>query len=370
MTELEFAQRLKQYRKARGLTQQELAEALGVSNKSVSRWETGGYPDVALLGPLAKALGVTVDDLLGEAPPLRALGRADWQNLLSFVFAIGGGVLFFLLDLFTPVLPAYLIYLGCLAYGVFLQQHYTYHSRWFFAAGLGMNFFVNLHLCSGLLSRLLPSFMAAMSSFLSALAQTEADGSVILSFLVPYVTTILLPQLLIALAATAVTGLVIWKPMGKGRPVLRAAAFHWAKLPPALCPLLAAAFFLLYAGGTEYEQAPLPGWCYEHQTPLFCGVVGVLALLALVWLLAVRRRAMMGPALGVSVLTLTLPLLTRTELVYAASSGKFYPYLEGENKLRYFPLLQPTAALLAAALVLAALYLLCCFVTLTREPKQ
>ena len=51
MTELEFGERLKQYRKARGLTQQELADLLGVSNKSVSRWEGGSYPDVATLGP-------------------------------------------------------------------------------------------------------------------------------------------------------------------------------------------------------------------------------------------------------------------------------------------------------------------------------
>ena len=67
MTELEFGERLKQYRKARGLTQQELADLLGVSNKSVSRWESGSYPDVATLGPLAHALGVTVDDLLCDS---------------------------------------------------------------------------------------------------------------------------------------------------------------------------------------------------------------------------------------------------------------------------------------------------------------
>ena len=51
MTELEFGERLKQYRKARGLTQQELADLLGVSNKSVSRWESGSYPDVATWAP-------------------------------------------------------------------------------------------------------------------------------------------------------------------------------------------------------------------------------------------------------------------------------------------------------------------------------
>ena len=41
MTEMEFAERLKRFRKAKNLTQQELADQLGVSNKSVSRWESG-----------------------------------------------------------------------------------------------------------------------------------------------------------------------------------------------------------------------------------------------------------------------------------------------------------------------------------------
>ena len=80
MTEMEFAERLKRFRKAKNLTQQELADQLGVSNKSVSRWESGGgYPDIALLAPLARALDVTVDDLLCDEPPIRTLGTADWQ---------------------------------------------------------------------------------------------------------------------------------------------------------------------------------------------------------------------------------------------------------------------------------------------------
>ncbi|WP_295617680.1 helix-turn-helix transcriptional regulator [uncultured Intestinimonas sp.] len=52
-----FSQRLKALRQRRGLTQQELADRLGVSNKSVSRWESGGYPDVPLLVPLAPGPG-------------------------------------------------------------------------------------------------------------------------------------------------------------------------------------------------------------------------------------------------------------------------------------------------------------------------
>ena len=58
MTEQEFAARLKRYRRERGLTQQALAEILGVSNSSVSRWESGSYPDVPTLAALARVLGV------------------------------------------------------------------------------------------------------------------------------------------------------------------------------------------------------------------------------------------------------------------------------------------------------------------------
>ena len=146
MTEQEFGSRLRQYRKEKKMTQQELADALGVSNKSVSRWESGGYPDVALLGPLAAALGVTVDDLLGTRGPVRTLTRADWQSLLSFAFTLGGGILFFALCLFTPVPLAYLLYIAAMAYGVYFQRHYAYRSSWFYLTNLVMDFFVNFRL--------------------------------------------------------------------------------------------------------------------------------------------------------------------------------------------------------------------------------
>ena len=52
-------------RKALGLTQKELAGRLIVSDKAVSKWETGaGYPEVTLLPLLAETLGITVDELL------------------------------------------------------------------------------------------------------------------------------------------------------------------------------------------------------------------------------------------------------------------------------------------------------------------
>ncbi len=56
---------VKRLREAKGLTQAQLADRLGVSGKAVSKWETAkGLPDITLIEPLAKALGVSVAELL------------------------------------------------------------------------------------------------------------------------------------------------------------------------------------------------------------------------------------------------------------------------------------------------------------------
>ncbi|MBR3869722.1 MAG: helix-turn-helix domain-containing protein [Clostridia bacterium] len=56
---------IKKLREAKGMTQLQLAEATGVSDKAVSKWETAkGLPDITLIEPLAKALGVSVMELM------------------------------------------------------------------------------------------------------------------------------------------------------------------------------------------------------------------------------------------------------------------------------------------------------------------
>ena len=56
---------IKQLRESRNLTQAELAEQIGVSSKTVSKWETAkGLPDISLLQPLAQALGISVIELM------------------------------------------------------------------------------------------------------------------------------------------------------------------------------------------------------------------------------------------------------------------------------------------------------------------
>ena len=54
------------YRKALGMTQEELGRAVGVSTQAVSRWECGGAPDVTLLPAIADRLHITVDTLFGR----------------------------------------------------------------------------------------------------------------------------------------------------------------------------------------------------------------------------------------------------------------------------------------------------------------
>lgn len=63
--DLKIGSKLLGLRKKKGLTQDQLAERLGVSAPAVSKWETDtSYPDITLLGPLARALDTNVDTIL------------------------------------------------------------------------------------------------------------------------------------------------------------------------------------------------------------------------------------------------------------------------------------------------------------------
>lgn len=72
-------------RKAKGLTQEQLGERLGVSNKTISRWENGNYmPDLSLLEPLSKELGITLNELLaGEKIEEEKVIEYSEKNMIS-----------------------------------------------------------------------------------------------------------------------------------------------------------------------------------------------------------------------------------------------------------------------------------------------
>ena len=62
---MEFNEKLQELRKARSLTQEELAEALYVSRTAISKWESGrGYPSIDSLKEISRFFSVTIDDLI------------------------------------------------------------------------------------------------------------------------------------------------------------------------------------------------------------------------------------------------------------------------------------------------------------------
>lgn len=74
-------------RKNKGLTQEQLAEKLGVTNKTVSRWETGKYmPDLSLLKPLSEELGITLNELLsGEKIEEQKIVENMEKNIINTI---------------------------------------------------------------------------------------------------------------------------------------------------------------------------------------------------------------------------------------------------------------------------------------------
>lgn len=76
-----FNENLKQLRQSRNLTQERLADFLGVTFQTVSKWERGeSYPDIAMLPEIASYFKVSVDDLLGAN---RAEDEIEIQNMLT-----------------------------------------------------------------------------------------------------------------------------------------------------------------------------------------------------------------------------------------------------------------------------------------------
>ncbi len=80
---MEFNEKLQQLRKSKGLTQEELAQAIFVSRTAVSKWESGrGYPNIDSLKELAKYFSVTVDELISPDEIITA-AEEEKQELIG-----------------------------------------------------------------------------------------------------------------------------------------------------------------------------------------------------------------------------------------------------------------------------------------------
>lgn len=85
---------IRQLREGKKLTQAELAESIGVSSKTVSKWETGkGLPDITLLQPLAQALGISVIELMNGQPITNRNMSANLLRSKFYVCPLCGNIL-------------------------------------------------------------------------------------------------------------------------------------------------------------------------------------------------------------------------------------------------------------------------------------
>ena len=79
---MEFHEKLQELRKSRGITQEELAEALYVSRTAISKWESGrGYPSIDSLKEISNYFSVTIDDLLSSEKLLFIAEKENKSNL-------------------------------------------------------------------------------------------------------------------------------------------------------------------------------------------------------------------------------------------------------------------------------------------------
>ena len=87
MDQVKIGKFISQMRKEKGLTQKQLAEELLISDKTVSKWETGkGMPELSLMLPLCEKLGINVNELLtGERIPEEDYKKKAEENIMNIM---------------------------------------------------------------------------------------------------------------------------------------------------------------------------------------------------------------------------------------------------------------------------------------------
>ncbi len=92
---IKFGKLILRLRKEQNMTQKEIAEALNISDKTISKWERGlGYPDLSLLGELSSILGVNIEKLLlGDLAP-NSKDTGNLKNIKFYVCSDCGAIIY------------------------------------------------------------------------------------------------------------------------------------------------------------------------------------------------------------------------------------------------------------------------------------
>lgn len=143
MDQMKIGRFIAEERKNKKYTQRQLADVLGISDKTISKWETGnGFPEISLLLPLCEELEISVNELLsGERLSEKDYKQKAEENMVSFIrekeenkkkmqltFLVGGIAtvsfltLILVVSMYTEVisLPVKLVLIGiaCIIFGV------------------------------------------------------------------------------------------------------------------------------------------------------------------------------------------------------------------------------------------------------------
>ena len=119
---MEFHEKLQALRKSRGLTQEELAEALYVSRTAISKWESGkGYPSIDSLKGIATYFSVTVDELLSGEKLLSIAEKENKSNIQKMCDLLFGMVdvcafILIVLPLYPKTVERYIYSVSLFAY--------------------------------------------------------------------------------------------------------------------------------------------------------------------------------------------------------------------------------------------------------------
>lgn len=80
---MSFGENLKNVRKQRGVTQEELAEILGVSRQAISKWESdSGYPETEKLLVISKTLNISIDYLLNDVTVMKEKEKTEEKSVV------------------------------------------------------------------------------------------------------------------------------------------------------------------------------------------------------------------------------------------------------------------------------------------------
>jgi transcriptional regulator with XRE-family HTH domain len=119
---VEFHEKLQELRKGRGLTQEELAEALYVSRTAISKWESGrGYPSIDSLKEISHYFSVSIDDLLSSEKLLSIAERENKAKLRNMCNVLLGmldicSFALIVLPLYPNIINDYVYSVNLLAY--------------------------------------------------------------------------------------------------------------------------------------------------------------------------------------------------------------------------------------------------------------